>query len=327
MHSATLIVESYLSGCRVDTFLAKHFRSYTPWRMHRMVRAGQVTVEGEVAAPDRRVFTNETVAIRLLEPPDNLMPPEEISFGVVFEDRWLLIVNKPAGLIVHPTGQNPAGTLTNAVQFYLDRHSDFPGQSKPGVVHRLDRDTSGVVALAKDHLSHRLLSIQFQRERISKSYIALVDGVVKQDSGTIDLPIGRARSGTSALMSCQADAIDAKSSKTNYEVIERFPRHTLLKAKPRTGRLHQIRVHLSTIGHPVVGDDFYGMLGELKPDRERPKPGEPRPEPISPFIDRQALHAAELSFAHPMTSEWHTFTAPLPEDMERAVDLVRAIES
>ena len=325
MHSATLIVESYLSGCRVDTFLVKHFRSYTAWRMHRMVRAGQVTVEGVVAEPDRRVFTNEEVTIRLLEPPDNLMPAEEISFGVVFEDRWLLIVNKPAGLIVHPTGQNPSGTLTNAVQHYLDQNTDFPGQSKPGVVHRLDRDTSGVVALAKDHLSHRLLSMQFQRERISKSYLALVDGVFKEDSGTIDLPIGRARSGASALMSCQADAIDAKASKTNYEVIERFSRHTLVKAKPRTGRLHQIRVHLSTIGHPVVGDDFYGALGELKPERVRPVPGGPAVAPISPYINRQALHAAELSFAHPMTSEWHTFSAPLPADFEQALDLVRAI--
>jgi 23S rRNA pseudouridine1911/1915/1917 synthase len=325
MHSASLIVESYLSGCRVDTFLAKHFRSYTAWRMYRMVRAGQVTVEGQVATPDRRVFTNETVTIQLLEPPDNLMPAEEISFGIVFEDRWLLIVNKPAGLIVHPTGQNPSGTLTNAVQHYLDQNSKFPGEAKPGVVHRLDRDTSGVVALAKDHLSHRLLSMQFQRERISKSYTALVDGVLKSDSGTIDLPIGRARSGASALMSCQADAIDAKPSKTNYEVLERFARHTLVKAKPRTGRLHQIRVHFATIGHPVIGDDFYGNLGELKPDRERPKPGEPRLAPISPYIDRQALHAAELSFAHPITSEWHTFAAPLPEDMERAIELVSGL--
>lgn len=325
MHTATLVVESYLSGCRVDTFLAKHFRSYTPWRMHRMVRAGQATVQGTIAAPDRRVFTNETVTIRLLEPPDNLMPAEEISFGIVFEDQWLLIVNKPAGLIIHPTGQNPSGTLTNAVQYYLDQKSTFPGESKPGVVHRLDRDTSGVVALAKDHLSHRLLSMQFQRERIAKSYLALVDGVLKSDSGTIDLPIGRARSGASALMSCQADAIDAKPSKTNYEVIERFSQHTLVRAKPRTGRLHQIRVHFATIGHPVIGDDFYGLRGELKPNRERPKNGEPTANPISPFISRQALHAAELSFAHPISSEWHTFAAPMPTDLEDAIELVRAL--
>ena len=127
-------------------------------------------------------------------------------------------------------------------------------------------------------------------------------------------------------MSCQADAIPVpKPSKTNYEVIERFARHTLVKAKPRTGRLHQIRVHFSTIGHPVVGDDFYGLLGELKPERERPVPGGPPAIPISPFINRQALHAAELSFAHPMTTEWHTFTAPLPDDLENAVELVRGL--
>jgi 23S rRNA pseudouridine1911/1915/1917 synthase len=326
MHLATAVVERYLSGTRVDTFLARHLRSYTAWRLHRLVRAGQVTVNGAVAAPDQRVFTGESVAVRLLEPPDNLMPAEEISFGIVYEDQWLLIVDKPAGLIIHPTGQNPSGTLTNALQHYLDQNSDYPGQRKPGIVHRLDRDTSGVVATAKDHLSHRLLSIEFQRERIAKAYIAIVDGIVKQDEGTIDLPIGRARSGASALMSCQADALDAKSSKTNFEVIERFPRHTLVKARPRTGRLHQIRVHFATIGHPIVGDEFYGMRGALKPDREVPRPGQPIPPPISPYIGRQALHAAEISFAHPMTGDWQTFSATLPPDMERAIELVRSRE-
>lgn len=326
MHLATAVVEGYLSGTRVDTFLARHLRSYTAWRLHRLVRAGQVTVNGEIAAPDQRVFTGESVSVRLLEPPDNLMPAEDISFGIAYEDEWLLIVNKPAGLIIHPSGKNPSGTLTNALQHYLDQQSDYPGQRKPGIVHRLDRDTSGVVATAKDHLSHRLLSIEFQRERIAKSYVAIVDGIVKQDEGTIDLPIGRARSGASALMSCQADALDAKSSKTNYEVIERYPRHTLVRARPRTGRLHQIRVHFATIGHPVVGDEFYGMLGALKPDREVPQPGQPLSPPMSPYIGRQALHAAEISFAHPITHEWQTFSASLPDDMERAIDLVRAMD-
>jgi 23S rRNA pseudouridine1911/1915/1917 synthase len=260
-----------------------------------------------------------------LEPPDNLMPAEEITFGIVYEDEWLLIVDKPAGLIIHPSGQNPSGALTNAIQYYLDQNSDFPGQKKPGIVHRLDRDTSGVVATAKDHLSHRLLSIQFQRERIAKSYTAIVDGFVKQDEGTIDLPIGRARSGASALMSCQADAMDAKASKTNYEVLERYPRHTLIRARPRTGRLHQIRVHFATIGHPIVGDEFYGMLGALKPGREVVVPGQPPPPPASPYISRQALHATEISFSHPILDEWRTFVAPLPDDIEQAIELIRGL--
>ena len=318
MH-ATAIVEGYLSGTRVDTFLARHLRSYTAWRLHRLVRAGQVTVNGTVAGADQRVFTGESVSVRLLEPPDNLMPAEDISFEIVFEDQWLLIVNKPAGLIIHPTGKNPSGTLTNAVQYHLDGQSDYPGQRKPGIVHRLDRDTSGVVAIAKDHLSLRLLSIEFQRERIAKSYIALVDGVMPDDEGVIDLPIGRSCGESSALMTCRADALDAKASKTNYEVIERFLRHTLVKVKPRTGRLHQIRVHFATIGHPVVGDDFYAVHGELKPERV------PNAPPMSPFISRQALHAAEISFTHPMTSEWQTFTASLPDDMKRAIETVRAL--
>ena len=278
-----------------------------------MVRAGQVTVNGSVATPDQRVFTGEVVAVTLLEPPDNLMPAEKIAFEILFEDQWLLIVNKPAGLIIHPTGKDPSGTLTNAVQYHLDRQSDYPGQRKPGIVHRLDRETSGVVAIAKDHLSLRLLSIEFQRERIAKSYIALVEGVVTDDEATIDLPIGRSRGESSALMTCRGDALDAKPSKTCYEVIERYPQHTLICAKPRTGRLHQIRVHLATIGHPVVGDPFYGMCGELKPDRAVDDP------PISRFIRRQALHAAEIAFTHPRTSQWQTFSAPLPSDMEQAI--------
>ncbi len=318
MH-ATAIVENYLSGTRVDTFLARHLRSYTAWRLHRLVSAGQAMVNGIVATPDQRVFAGEEVSIRLLEPPDNLMPAEDIPLDIVFEDQWLLIVNKPAGLIIHPTGKNPLGTLTNALQHLLDQQSDYPGQRKPGIVHRLDRDTSGVVATAKDHLSLRLLSIEFQRERIAKSYIALVDGVVKEDEGMIDLPIGRSRGDSSALMTCRADGLDPKSSKTCFEVIERFPRHTLVRAKPRTGRLHQIRVHFATLGHPVVGDEFYAAFGELKPDRE---PNAPR---CSPYIDRQALHAAEISFSHPMTHEWQTFTASLPNDMEQAIETVRAL--
>ena len=318
MH-ATAIVEGYLSGTRVDTFLARHLRSYTAWRLHRLVRAGQVTINGTVAGVDQRVFTGESVSVRLLEPPDNLMPAEDISFEIVFEDQWLLIVNKPAGLIIHPTGKNPSGTLTNAVQHHLDGQSDYPGQRKPGIVHRLDRDTSGVVAIAKDHLSLRLLSIEFQRERIAKSYIALVDGVMPDDEGTIDLPIGRSCGESSALMTCRADALDAKASKTCYEVIERFPRHTLVRAKPRTGRLHQIRVHFATLGYPVVGDEFYAVRGELKPERI------PNSPLISPFINRQALHAAEISFTHPMTNEWKTFVAAMPPDMEQAIQLVREL--
>lgn len=316
-YTAELDVEPYLRGVRIDTFLARRFRSYTTWRLMRLVRAGQVRVDGELIDTRHRVYPGQKICVRLLEPPDDLIPSEEISFEVLFEDEWLLVVNKPAGLIIHPTGETPSGSLVNAAQHYLDQTSAWPGLLKPGIIHRLDMDTSGVVAIAKDHVSHRELSIQFQRGRVAKAYLALVDGVLKNERGVIDLPIGRA--GGTALMSCQADAIDARPSVTAYEVAEQLSAHALVKVKPRTGRMHQIRVHLATIGHPLVGDEFYAPFGVLKPPRKLPNPdGSPSEPPVSPHIARQALHASELSFTHPFTQDWMTVTAPLPEDMAAA---------
>jgi 23S rRNA pseudouridine1911/1915/1917 synthase len=255
--------------------------------------------------------------VQLLEPPDDLIPAEPIPFEVLFEDQWLVVVNKPAKLIIHPTGDTPNGSLVNAVQHYLDQTSDWPGLLKPGIVHRIDMDTSGAVAIAKDHVSHRELSIQFQLGRVSKAYLAIVDGVIPNDRGVIDKPIGRA-AGT-ALMSCQADALEPRTSTTAYEVLERLPHHTLVKAKPRTGRMHQIRVHFAAIGHPLLGEEFYAPLGVLRPPR---KPDQP---PVSPHIGRQALHAAELSFLHPFTQEWLTVTAPLPDDMTQTLEALQLI--
>jgi len=314
-YTAELDVEPYLRGVRIDTFLTRRFRSYTSWRLMRLVRAGLVTVNGEPADTRHRVYPGQKIGVQLLEPPDDLIPPEAIPFEVIFEDDWLLVVNKPAKLIIHPTGDTPSGSLVNAAQHYLDRTSAWPGLLKPGIVHRLDMDTSGAVVIAKDHVSHRELSIQFQLGRIAKSYLAIVDGVIEQDDGVIELPIGRA-AGT-ALMSCQADALEAKPSTTAYDILERLPRHTLVKAKPRTGRMHQIRVHFAAIGHPLLGEEFYDTLGRLRPPRQ---PGQP---PISHLIARQALHAAELSFAHPITQEWMTITAPLPGDMATALAALR----
>ncbi|WLD12525.1 RluA family pseudouridine synthase [Planctellipticum variicoloris] len=315
-------VEHYLTGTRIDTFLAKHLRNYTAWRLHRMVRAGLATVNGAVVSPDQRIFTGQQVAIRLVEPPDDPLPASNIPLEIVAEDPWLIVVNKPAGLIVHPCGETPTGTLANAVQHFLNQQTEVKGLLRPGIIHRLDRDTSGVVAVAKEHLSHRLLSIEFQKERIRKAYLAILDGVLHDDTGLIDLPIGRAAGGVSALMSCRADAVDAKPSRTAYEVVERFPRHTLVKVKPRTGRMHQIRIHFATLGHPIVGDEWYGPFGELKPPRTLPRDQTP---PVSLLIPRMALHAVELEFAHPITQDWSRYTAPLPADFQQALQLIRSL--
>jgi 23S rRNA pseudouridine1911/1915/1917 synthase len=322
------IVERFLSGSRIDTFLSRHLRTYTTWRLHRLVCAGQATVNGAPAHGMQRVFTGQEVSIRLLDPPDDLMPPEDIPLQVVFEDDCLLVVNKPAGLIVHPCGEQPRGTLTNAVQSHVDRHAAQRGLMKPGVVHRLDRDTSGLIAIAKDHLSHRLLSMQFQTGRVAKRYVAIVDGVISRDSGEIDLPIGRVPGCSSALMTARGDALEARPSRTSFRVVERLPRHTVVECHPRTGRLHQIRVHLAALGHPVVGDEYYAPFGELKPPRPPLLPNGKRPgPPISPFIDRHALHACGLEFMHPQRQEWMSFQAEWPDDMLAAQDVLRSLPS
>ena len=172
-------------------------------------------------------------------------------------------------------------------------------------------------------MSHRQLSNEFQLGRVAKTYLAIVDGVLTSDAGVIDQPIGRVRGCSSALMTTRGDALDARPSKSAYEVVSRLPRHTIVKAKPRTGRLHQIRVHLASIGHPIVGDEYYAPFGELKPPRPPLNPDGSRPGPaISPYIPRQALHAVELGFAHPSTGDWTVVSAPLPDDFQRAVELL-----
>lgn len=317
--TAELHVERYLSGLRIDTFLCRHFRNYTDWRMHRIVRAGAVRVNDVPVELAHRVRFGQRVTVRLVEPPDKLLVAEEGPLEILYEDAWLLVANKPPGLIVHPVGELGHGTLCNRVQGHLDRQTPVRGLLRPGMVHRLDRETSGVIVLTKEHLSHRLLSIQFQKQRVSKTYLALAEGVLAQDAVTVTLPIGTLPGGEGILMSCRPDARDAAPAKTRFEVIERLPGHTLVRAKPATGRMHQIRVHLAAIGHPIVADEFYGPGGQIKTTR-----GQPRSQrPISPLIPRHALHAHRLAFTHPITEEWCEYEAPLPPDLRQAIERVR----
>ena len=324
---AELIVERYLDGVRVDTFLSHHFRNYTPFRIQRIVRAGQVKIDCATVGMDERVCHGDTVTVRLLEPPDKLHRPEQLPLAIVFEDPWIIVVDKPAGQIVHPAGYLQSGTLCNALQAHFDRQSAWPGLLRPGIVHRLDRMTSGLIVVTKEHLSHRLLSIQFQRERVSKTYLALVEGILEDDRGTIDFPIGTSPDVGSVLMSCQPTAGDQRPSVTEFEVVERYECHSLVRAHPRTGRNHQIRVHFAAVGHPVVGDDFYGPFGQIKLTKaeyesvrlRRLSNGQQiseRAGGLSGTDDEQrgrhALHAHRLEFEHPILGGRAAFESPLP---------------
>jgi len=330
-------VETELRGIRIDSFLAKHLRNYTSWRLARMVRIGCASINGVSIDETRRVFSGERVTIRLTEPPDKLMRGETRELPILYEDPWLIVVDKPADLIAHPTGHRQSGTLANIMQAYLDTRTSLRGLLRPGIVHRLDRQTSGLMVIASHHLSHRNLAAGFEAGRVSKTYLALCEGIVKKDSDIINLPIGRARTGRQILMSARGDAVAARSAKTAYHVVERFAEHTLVRCKPTTGRNHQIRVHLAQIGHPLIGDEFYMAHGQIRP--LKPPLGE---DPTAADLDetfsddwasylntglpirRHALHASQLEFAHPITDIWTRFESRLPDDFQQTVNLLRS---
>ena len=327
-HIVEMEVEKYLKGVRIDTFLSRHLRNYTQFRLQRMVRAGVVEIAGEQAELKSRVRHGQHVRIRLIDPPDKLLQPEPIELDVLQRDEWTIAVNKPPGMIVHPVGIYDSGTLVNALQHHLDVESGVRGLQRPGIVHRLDRMTSGVIVTTQHHLSHRMLSIQFQENRISKTYQALVEGVVLKDHGVIELPIGNVPRRDSILMTAKADAIDRKPARTSFTVLQRFRDATLVQCRPKTGRFHQIRVHLAEIGHPVVGDEYYGAFGRIKqpPHFGLPSaefPGSQLPEwfpdvPMPP--QRHLLHAERIEFAHPISLEWMAIEAPLTSDFQAVVD-------
>ena len=340
--TAELVVERYLSGVRIDTFLARHFRNYTPWKLQRIVAAGQVKLDGNTVEIAERVYQGDTVSIGLIEPPDKVHRPQPLPVDIVYEDAWLIVVDKPPGQIVHPAGDLQTGTLCNALQHHFDQQTAWPGLLRPGIVHRLDRMTSGLIVVAKEHLAHRQLSIQFQQERISKSYLALVEGVLADQRGTIDVPIGTSPEAGSVLMSCSPEAGDRRPSRTDYEVLARGPENTLVRARPRTGRNHQIRLHLAEIGHPVVGDEFYGPYGAIKLSKAEYKAlcarrtdlhragqklgqtlgtnGESTDDvEADEPTGRHALHAHRLEFVHPILGGRVTFESPLPADISGLV--------
>lgn len=336
------IVEPFFRGKRIDSFLVKHLRNYSTFRLQRMIKAGCVTVNDIPVEYSHRVRPNESIRIKLLSPPDHVAVPAPLPFEVIYEDPWLLAVNKPPGQIVHPGGEFEGTTLLNAIQFYFDQHTPLPGLIRPGIVHRIDRQTSGVMIVPKHHLPHRKLTQQFTRGEISKTYIAIVRGCLPEDSGMIDLPIGVVPNPTCTLSCAKLIALDAKSARTQFRVLERFSEYTLVEARPLTGRHHQIRIHFSEIGYPLLADEFYDRFGIIKDGTPLQLPEEPpasvehgndsddtMQEPTVPFYDpdlplrRHALHAASIQLDHPIMKMPIAFDAPLPDDMQQTLTTLR----
>jgi len=300
---------------RVDKYLHGRLRDFSRVMLQKQISAGAVKVNDKIVKPSFKLSPGDKIDFTLPELPSKDIVPEDIPLNIIYEDDDMIIINKQADMIVHPARSNTRGTLVNALAFYSDKLSRGLGEFRPGIVHRLDRDTTGVMVVAKNDTAQWKIAKQFERRQVKKTYLAIVHGVPELTADRISAPLGmhpRVREKYAIRPEIGKEAI------TFYEVIESFRGFSLLKLAPQTGRTHQIRVHLSYLKHPVVADDMYG--GKLVYPWQL-KDAETAVE--EPVISRFALHASTLEFKHPTTEEVVKFEAPLPEDMQNLLDMLR----
>jgi 23S rRNA pseudouridine1911/1915/1917 synthase len=305
-----LTVEAAEAGHRLDAFLASHFLDYSRVHLRRVIAAGGVRVDGRGGKPAYRLKAGQRISVLLPEIPREAPRPENIPLDVLYEDEFVVVVNKPPGMVVHPARGHWSGTLAGALQFrFGPTLSASGGASRPGIVHRLDRDTSGVILVARNDQAHARLAEQFAARSIEKEYFALVAGRPGRDCDIIDCPIG-VHPHVRQMMAIRRQDRESRPAQTFYEVLERFAGFAALKLLPKTGRTHQIRVHLNHIGCPILCDRQYG-------GRSRITRGEIRRDPADEtvLLERQALHARRLRFRHPMSGAVLEIEAPLPGDM------------
>lgn len=296
-------------GERVDVFLARQGVFPTRSQIKRAIERGGVRVNGTVVKAAYRVREHDAVEVEKEPPLPARAEPEDIALDVIFEDEHLIVVNKPAGMVVHPAAGNYRGTLVNALLHHCRDLSGVGGVQRPGIVHRLDKNTSGLIVAAKNDDAHLGLAEQFKKHEITKIYAVFVHGDVRRDSGVVDLAVGR-HPGDRKKMS--AGRAGGKEAMSRWTVVERFGPVTLLDVRIETGRTHQIRVHMHAMGHSVVGDDRYG---NSRKQTESLRDG--RVRAVLGGIGRQALHARLLGLTHPVDGRYLEFQAPLPDDMAR----------
>jgi len=302
------------AGLRLDVFLAQCDESFSRSQIKNAIEEGDVTVNGKEPKVSQHLKDGDIVELHLEPAIDAIAIPQDIPLNIVYEDASIIVINKPAGMVVHPAPGNPDQTLVNALLFHCHDLSGIGGVIRPGIVHRLDKETSGLIVAAKSDEAHRRLSAQFEKHDVYKKYIALCWGDVKGASGEIVLPVGRHPKDRKKMSTKSRHGKDAL---TLWKVRERYGTATLLDIEIKTGRTHQIRVHLSDRGYPVIGDAVYGSTSKLQTVKNAAlKAG-------IKALTRQALHAGGLSFLHPQSGERLVFTAPIPEDMGNLLALFR----
>ncbi len=300
---------------RLDVYLTSHVENATRTKVQEAIRNGEVVVNGKGIKASHAIIPGEVIHVELSKPEPPEVLPENIPLDIVYEDKYLLVVNKPAGMVTHPAYKNYSGTLVNAL-LHHSRSLSQPHPLRPGIVHRLDKDTSGLLVVAKDETTHQKLSRQFANKTTEREYRAIVWGVFKSPEGIIEASLGRSKSDRKKV----AVVKEGKYAMTEYEVLEQFTYLALLRLRLRTGRTHQIRVHLAHIHHPVFGDETYGGRKIATGGVDGKKKAEAAN--LLQRISRQALHAKSLGFVHPATKEFMRFDSELPEDMKRVLEFL-----
>ena len=287
---------------RLDAFLASSLDGLTRSQAARLIESGEVAVNGKTAGKSYKLAGGEDVAVTLPEPEPVEAVPQDIPLDVVYEDADVIVVNKPSGMVVHPAPGHPDGTLVNALLYHCaGTLSGVGGALRPGIVHRIDRDTSGLIIAAKNDAAHQYLSAQLADHTLARTYECIVVGKLREDRGTVDAPIARHPTDRKRM----AVVAGGREAVTHWEVIARYPGYTHVRCRLETGRTHQIRVHMAYIGHPILGDTVYGAKKEV------------------PGLTGQCLHAVGLRFLHPRTHEVVELFCPLPEEFTRMLQKIR----
>jgi 23S rRNA pseudouridine1911/1915/1917 synthase len=329
-----VVKKKYLSK-RIDKYLVSRLQDYSRNAIQKLIKEGAVTVNDIAIKNNYEIKLKDVISIQLPIKSSSKIVPENIPLDIIYEDEYLMVLNKSPDMVVHPARGHASGTLVNALTFYCNKLSSINGPLRPGIVHRLDRDTSGIILAVKDEKVHKHIALQFEKREIMKEYLAVVKGEIELDSDKIDFPIGRHKKFRKK-MSIRHDV--GKSAISVFEVIERFCGYTLVKITPETGRTHQIRVHMKTIGHPIVADSEYGnadtchLKDLMRADSNTKIDNLEKVQKMcnnmdKPIINRQALHAYKINFFHPVFNKTMEFTAEIPEDMLNLITILRKINT
>lgn len=298
MEETIFNIDENFEGQRIDKYLSSAFEGQSRSYLQGLIEKGNVLVNNKIIKSNYKLKNFDEIVVTLPEPLELKVEAEDIPLDIVYEDKDVIVVNKPQGMVVHPAPGNYSGTLVNALLHYCTDLSSINGVIRPGIVHRIDKDTTGILVVAKNDKAHNFLSDQLRDHSMKREYFALVEGRIKEDTGVIDKPLGRNKKDRLKI----GIIPDGRRAVTHYEVLERFNSTTLIKCVLETGRTHQIRVHMASIGHPLVGDPLYGFK------KQKYK------------LEGQMLHAKTLGFIHPSTKKYMEFTSELPKYFKELLD-------